>query len=451
MSERSCLVIGAGVAGLVAARTLTKHGWTTRVVESAAQPGGRLQTLNVQGQRVDVGASFVASFYPTLLELTRELSLAKELSSFHQTAQVVRGGVPYDVWPADALLRGKLLRPLSKSRFPLMIIDLLINWRLLDATDLLKAERLDDELVARWAERLLGKEATRDFIAPLLRGLLYWEPDSTSRAVLMVMLKAALTQHGTQRFRLGMQQFVEALRLGTPIDLNTEVTQLRQDDKVFVASVISAGVERELTADAVVCAIPAPAAYKICGGLPSAPLEFLQSVSYSRTACAVYEIANGVRGVRPVTTQLFTPFEVAEIASINPQIGADGRPSDLVKVYLSDVGYGDWGHLADDEVDQSIRGRLARLGPIADWTEGSRLQQVVRWDHALPKFEVGSLRGLRAQRAAPRTPGFALAGDYMAGPYVEGAAVSGLVAAESICSDGVTASRQVTSERQSGA
>jgi photolyase PhrII len=56
-------MIGAGVAGLVCARTLADHGWPVRVFDKGRQPGGRLATRRARtapGQQHDHGAPLFA-------------------------------------------------------------------------------------------------------------------------------------------------------------------------------------------------------------------------------------------------------------------------------------------------------------------------------------------------------------------------------------------------------
>ena len=48
-------VIGAGIGGLVAALELARRGCEVVVIESAAAPGGKMRTVEVQGRTLDVG------------------------------------------------------------------------------------------------------------------------------------------------------------------------------------------------------------------------------------------------------------------------------------------------------------------------------------------------------------------------------------------------------------
>ncbi len=66
---RTAIVIGAGLAGLSAARTLTGLGWSVTVLEQAQTLGGRATTIGPAGERLDLGAQFFSISQPRLTSL----------------------------------------------------------------------------------------------------------------------------------------------------------------------------------------------------------------------------------------------------------------------------------------------------------------------------------------------------------------------------------------------
>lgn len=63
---RCAVVVGAGAAGLAAARALAARGLAVTVLERDAVVGGRARNDVVEGWRFDRGAEFLTSFYLSL-------------------------------------------------------------------------------------------------------------------------------------------------------------------------------------------------------------------------------------------------------------------------------------------------------------------------------------------------------------------------------------------------
>ncbi len=58
MNMNRCIVVGAGMAGLTAARALMAEGWAVTVLDKGWNPGGRMATRRVDGRVFDHGAQF---------------------------------------------------------------------------------------------------------------------------------------------------------------------------------------------------------------------------------------------------------------------------------------------------------------------------------------------------------------------------------------------------------
>jgi monoamine oxidase len=75
------LVLGAGLAGLAAARDLAAGGADVVVLEARERPGGRVEQLRVDGGRpVQLGGEVVGPFQTAYLGLVEELGLTLEPS-----------------------------------------------------------------------------------------------------------------------------------------------------------------------------------------------------------------------------------------------------------------------------------------------------------------------------------------------------------------------------------
>lgn len=77
----SCLVVGAGISGLLAANILVKHGIRTTILEKSRGVGGRMATRRMGGTRVDHGAQYFTvrdRIFDGWVESWENLGLVKE-------------------------------------------------------------------------------------------------------------------------------------------------------------------------------------------------------------------------------------------------------------------------------------------------------------------------------------------------------------------------------------
>src|SRR5436305_1046883 len=73
--DADVIVIGAGMAGMTAARSLLRRGFSVTILERTAHAGGRVGTESLNGARIDTGAGFLANVYTNTRTFLRDLSL----------------------------------------------------------------------------------------------------------------------------------------------------------------------------------------------------------------------------------------------------------------------------------------------------------------------------------------------------------------------------------------
>ncbi len=71
--QKSCLIIGAGIAGLAAGRKLQKEGWAVTILDKGRSAGGRLATRFIDEAVFDHGAQFITVRSPAFEELMNSL------------------------------------------------------------------------------------------------------------------------------------------------------------------------------------------------------------------------------------------------------------------------------------------------------------------------------------------------------------------------------------------
>jgi monoamine oxidase len=169
-SER-VIVVGAGLAGLAAARHLADAGRDVRVLEARARLGGRIHTVELGGVRADAGAAWLQQERRNpLLPLARRLGLHLVRTDFRAPrAASPRGPVPLalierarraiedTVQAWDAPQRGIADRSLAEVLGPLLAHpDAELRRALLstlEAEVVLEAGTPIEELSARWTLR----------------------------------------------------------------------------------------------------------------------------------------------------------------------------------------------------------------------------------------------------------------------------------------------------------
>ncbi len=93
MTAPSALIVGAGMAGIVAARDLARAGWTPIVVDKGRVLGGRMSTRRHDGARFDHGAQHFS---------------ARSEAFAHEVAALVEAGVVHRWYEGASLTRPEL-------------------------------------------------------------------------------------------------------------------------------------------------------------------------------------------------------------------------------------------------------------------------------------------------------------------------------------------------------
>ncbi len=256
------IVVGAGFAGLSAARELTRLGRDVVVVEGRDRVGGRSYTGTVAGAPVDLGATFVGPTQNAVLALAAELGC--------DTVPTYRRGKNLIRW------RGRVRS--YRSTIPrLSILELVdvsrIQWRfericrkvpVADPWTSPIAGQLDAQSLEEWLRSLHAGASTRDLMAIMARVTWGCEPDAVSMLHAVRYIKAAGglgpmldVEGGAQqdRFPAGTQQIAlrMAEELGDRVVLGAPVRRIDRGSDGVLTVVSDRG---EFRARAVIVAVP---------------------------------------------------------------------------------------------------------------------------------------------------------------------------------------------------
>jgi protoporphyrinogen/coproporphyrinogen III oxidase len=431
---RDVAVIGAGAAGLAAALELQRSGAQVTLYERTERAGGALRTEQLEGARVDVGVQLVSSSHTALFELcartgTRELlrrAPGRDAMWRKERAHAITYGSVASMATSSALPTTLKLK-LAARYLPFLSS----HARGLDANDPSGTGGLahDDESIAAWGERELGRDFVELLVYPLLGAYHGAVPEQTSAALYHALARVgidvsvyavlggfgALPDAWLRAFRQQGGQYRSAV----------EVTAVSGTDSGTTVST----AEGAASHDAVVVAVPAPRARGLVPGdelrawlsgvrmQPAFTVAFLMERPYP----------GNYFGLSFPRTDPVGERVVALCVQRNKLGGLVPGGGDVLVALPAPSGAAQLLERGDEAVASAILESLERAVP------GMRRRvvstHVQRFDDGYVLFPPGYLHHLHRFDPAWLPKRIALAGQYLVAPSVEGAVRSGIRAA----------------------
>jgi oxygen-dependent protoporphyrinogen oxidase len=426
------IVIGAGMAGLSAAWALSRRGVEVTVLDRDQRVGGRVLTADIDGAPVELGAGFIANFYPKTLRIARDVGLVGGPAPVPTRVAVLRDGRLRGV-SAGRLLLTPLIPLASKMRLLKTVWTVIRRWGSLDLDALWRADRLDTRSVAAYAKAVLDEEILDYILEPGLRSYLYWEPEQTTQAMLFIMLKQAATLRRVPVPGGRIAALPTALARAVPVQLSAEVREVRpQAGGGYNVRADIDGTTQTLTADGVVCATTATQVPLLLPELTDEQRGFFGAIRYSTTV----SVAIPARGpvLRPFSDVLLPRRETPDLAAATRRLTDNPQPGsrrDVLLLFASSDGALRLASADAATVTETLLADFRAAVPAFDTELEPARSAVQRWPEALPVFDVGHLRALRRFKDGRYEAGSVVfAGDYLGGPFIEGAVASGLAAAD---------------------
>ena len=329
------VVVGAGVAGLAAAKHLHAKSFSVAVLEAQDDVGGRVRTDIVDGFRLDRGFQILLTAYP---ELRRQVDLsALDVHTFDPGALVMHRGRSYvvgDPFRAPrtfvSTLRAPIGTPLDKVRIAMLRSRTLRG----DARELLGGNDLPTVVALRRAG--FSQKMINRFFRPLFGGIQLDPSLTTSRRMFDIIFRSlGAGDSGLPRLGMGALPRQMADRLPGLVHLNTRVASV---DGRSVATVDGRRVECR----AAIVATELPAARELVS-LPERA---------ARRAGAVYFAANRA----PTSEKLVVldgsgkgpVLNAAVLSNVAPSYAPAGQH--LVVAAMPDVVEGDLEAMARDQM-----------------------------------------------------------------------------------------------------
>jgi oxygen-dependent protoporphyrinogen oxidase len=427
------VVVGAGLAGLVAAYTLRQHGVNVTVLERGPRPGGRMTSEHVDGFVIDRGAQFLSTGYPRLLPLLGQLGLAGDLVRTGTGVGIVRDGTirrasatnPLRLVSAGVLSTPEALRAAAGL---VRVARRVLRRPRYDLTSWTDFDRQAGEV---WARRRFGVGLADRVLAAMVRGFYFQDLRGSSAVLPAVLAGFAASGSATLALRGGLGRVTAALAAQVPVHCDTPVLGVHVEEGAGRVRVHTA--DGELAADVVIVATPAPAARAL---LPAAPdaVGGLLDTPYSRTLVVGLRYAPGwtAERLRGIYGVLVPPAERRTIAAV--AVESHKAPGlvphgELLNVMLGGPAVTRLLDASDDEVARAVVAELSDLVPEAG--RGLVGASVYRWRTALAWVPPGqAARVARYRRAVQTEPArVILAGDYLGLPFTDSVTHTGQWAA----------------------
>lgn len=432
-------MIGAGISGLTAAHGLRKRSRSCEIVDAGEVAGGVIGSRRRDGFQYELGPNSALDTTPLIDALLQDLGIADEridANAIASTRYVVRGG-------KLAALPGSPRAFVTTSAFTLVA-----KLRVLREPFIARTPAGVDESIAAFVRRRLGPEMLDYAVDPFVAGIYAGDPERISVAAAFPRLLALEQEYGSLikgqilgararrkndgvakniarsfSFRGGMQTLTDALAKAiAPIEHGTSVLRVARDHQGRFAIEGAHGDKPVFRrARAVVLAVPAQAAAAMIQDIAPDAAMALSGIEYAPIAV----VANAYRR-RDVAHSLagfgFLVPKKAHRSILGCLFSSsmfDGRAPEgavLLTTFSGGRRNPEVATTSDEDVAAAVREELAAL---LGTSRPPLWQEVVRWQRAIPQYDLGHLDRLRRIDAVEAAvPGLFFCANYRGGVAV---------------------------------
>ena len=177
-TAKHAVVIGGGVGGLTAGYDLNKAGFRVTVLEAKDIPGGRMAEKLEGSFMKYTGATGLFRFYADMWDVIAELGLTERLMPHPKMGSGIADDTEetydLDFNQTIGMLRHPALSIGSRLRLASLVPDFLRARRVVDPCLIHTAADFDDESMAEYLTRKVGRDFLENVVAVVYRNLWAW-------------------------------------------------------------------------------------------------------------------------------------------------------------------------------------------------------------------------------------------------------------------------------------
>ncbi len=440
------VILGGGIAGLTAAYRASQldsfqRSDGFRLFESSPRLGGALRTVERRGFLLEEGPDCFLTQKPQVLQLCAKLGIEDEIlrtDDAHRRSFILRAGRLIPVPEGLYLMAPGAIMPLLRS--PLLSFRGKLRTFLEPFRPRKKTS--EDESLADFVRRRLGKEVLERIAQPMIGGIYTADPEKLSLRATMPQFLEMEKTHGSviralrekQRrektapeaaasgpryslfasFRRGMQTLSETLLKKIPaqnIELNKTARRLQKENQGWLVEFSDGSA---ILAEQVLIALPAPIAGQLLQSTDSALSSSLQSIPYGSVATVNFGFYQSQLG-HPCDGMGFVVPEIENreilACTFSHRKFSKRAPAGmaLLRVFVGGAKHPEKLERDDREIIQTC---LRELRSILHIQGEPYLAHLARFPESMPQYHVGHLQKIEAiETRLKQHPGLHLAGN----------------------------------------